>query len=165
MALVGQLVNQRAESGPRACCFFHQQRVEFVDVSSLARPDVHLHQSQTKRFATRTPTRSANLALRSRFKSGSKRFAASSATTSAREFASLWWKAILFCLMTDGPASSKCDLTLIKSVTPLRSSINWKRIDHKSPLRPCTRSPLCAMPSSRISHRSEFGCSTSHRLC
>ena len=36
MALVGQLVNQRAESGPRACCFFHQQRVEFVDVSSLA---------------------------------------------------------------------------------------------------------------------------------
>ena len=78
-----------------------------------------------------------------RFKSGSRRFAASSATTSAREFASMWWKAILFCLMTDGPASSKCDLTLIKSV---RSSISWKRIDHKSPLDPCTRSPLCAIP-------------------
>ena len=25
----------------------------------------------------------------------------------------MWWKAILFCLMTDGPASSKLDLTLI----------------------------------------------------
>ena len=70
-----------------------------------------------------------------------------------------------FCLMTDGPASSKCDLTLIKSVTPLRSSISWKRIDHKSPLDPCTRSPLCAMAcSSRISHQSEFGCSSSHRV-
>ena len=34
----------------------------------------------------------------------------------------MWWKAILFCLMTDGPASSKCDFTLIKSVTPLRST-------------------------------------------
>ena len=48
--------------------------------------------------------------------------------------------------MTDGPSSSKCDLALITSVTPLRSSISWKRIDHKSPLGPCSRSPLCAMP-------------------
>ena len=102
--------------------------------------------TRANRFATPTPTRSAHLALRSRFKSGSRRFAASSATTSAREFASMWWKAILFCLITDGPTSSKCDLTLMKSVTPLLSSINWKRIDHKSPFCPCTRSPLCAMP-------------------
>ena len=124
MALVDQLINQRAKSSPRACCFFHQQRV-----ASLG-PDVHLHQSQ--------PFRHPNPDTFSRF-------AASSATTSSREFASMWWKAILFCLMTDGPASSKCDLTLIKSVTPLRSSISWKRIDHKSPLGPCTRSHLCAM--------------------
>ena len=35
----------------------------------------------------------------------------------------------------------------MKSVTPLRSSINWKRIDHKSPLGPCTRSsPVCNAP-------------------
>ena len=165
MALVGQLVHQRAENSPRACCFFHHQRVEFVDIPSFTSlgPNVRLHQSQS--FRHPNPTRSAHLALRSRFKSGSRRFAASSATTSAREFASMWWKAILFCLMTDRPASSKCDLTLVKSVTPLRSSINWKRIDHKSPLGPCTKSPLCAMPSSRISHQSEFGCSSSHRLC
>ena len=152
MALVGQLINQRAESGPRACCFFHQQRVEFVDVSSFASlgPDVR------RRFATPNPTRSAHLALRSRFKSGNRRFAASSATTSAREFASMWWKAILFCLMADWPASFKCDFTLIKSVTPLRSSINWKRIDHKSPLGPCTRSPVCAMPLVTYSRRSNL---------
>ena len=30
-------------------------------------------------------------------------FAASSATTSAKEFASVWWKSILFCLIADGP--------------------------------------------------------------
>ena len=122
--------------------------------------------TKANRFATPTPTRSAHLALRSRFKSGNRSFAASSATTSAREFASMWWwKAILFCLMTDGPASSNCDLTLIKSVTPLLSSINWKRIDHKSPLGPCTRSPCVQCTSSRISRPSDFGCSTSHRLC
>ena len=68
--------------------------------------------TRANRFATPTPTRSAHLALRSRFKSGSRRFAASSATTSAREFASMWWKAILFCLMTDGPASFQVRLDL-----------------------------------------------------
>ena len=82
------------------------------------------------------------LALRSRFKSGSNHLAASSATKSAKEFA----KPILFCVMTDRPTSSKCDLTLRTSVTPLRSSISWNKIDHKSPLGPCSRSHLCAMP-------------------
>ena len=49
--------------------------------------------------------------------------------------------------MTDGLSSSKCDLTLITSVTPLRSSISWKRIDHKSPPGPCSRSPpVCNAP-------------------
>ena len=53
MALVGQLVHQRAESSPRACCFFHHQSVEFVDISSFASlgPNVRLHQSQSFRHA------------------------------------------------------------------------------------------------------------------
>ena len=55
----------------------------------------------------------------------------------------MWWKPILFCVMTDGTTSSKCDLTLTTSVTPLRSSISWNRIDHKSPLGPCSRSLPC----------------------
>ena len=79
MALVGQLVHQRAESSPRACCFFHYQRVEFVDIFSFACwPKCPLAPKPIV-FATPTPTRSAHLALRSRFKSGSRRFAASSA--------------------------------------------------------------------------------------
>ena len=86
--------------------------------------------------------RSAFLALRSRFMSGHKRFAASSATTSAKVFASMWWKSVLFCLIAFGPTSSKCDLTLMTSVKPLRTSINWKRIDHKSPFGPCSNSPV-----------------------
>ena len=58
----------------------------------------------------------------------------------------MWWKPILFCVITDGPTSSKCDLTLMTSATLLRSSISWNRIDHKSPLGPCSRSPPCTMP-------------------
>ena len=52
-----------------------------------------------------------------------------------------------------GPRLPSDDLTLMTSVTPLRSSISWNKIDH-----PCVR-----CPSSRISRQSEFGCSTSRR--
>ena len=56
-------------------------------------------------------------------------------------------EADLFCVMTDGPTSFKCDLTLMTSVTSLRSSNSWKRMDHKSPSGPCSRSPpVCDAP-------------------
>ena len=98
--------------------------------------------TSAKLLATPTPVRSAFLALRSRFMSGNKRFAASSATTSAKVFASMWWKSVLFCMIAVGSTSSKCDLTFVTSVKPLRTSINWERIDHKSPFGPCSNSPV-----------------------
>ena len=29
----------------------------------------------------------------------------------------MWWELILFCMIADGPTSTKCDLTLMTSVT------------------------------------------------
>ena len=135
--------------------FSYHQGFEFVDVARCTTfcPCVCLYQRQTFGHPD-SDAFSVFLALRSRFKSGSNRLAASSATTSAKELASMWWKPILFCVIDDGRTSSRCDLTLMTSVTPLRSSISWNRIAHKSPLGPSSHP--CA-------HQPECGCSTSRR--
>ena len=139
VALLSQFVNQLLDGRPCPCFFHCHEGFKFI-APRFAKMSAC---TSARRLAAPIPLRSAFLALRCRFRSGSNRFAASSATTSAKEFASMWWKPILFCVMTDGPTSSKCDLTLMTSVTPLPPSISWKWIDHKSPLGPCSKSP-CA---------------------
>ena len=146
MTLLSQFVHQLPNAIPCAC-FLHCQQGFKVPRCRL------LHHVWPRCLLERqtfghpeSDAFSLFLALRSRFRSGSNRFAASSATTSAKEFASMWWRPILFCVMTGRPTSSKCDLTLMTSVTPLRPSISWKKIDHKSPFGPCSKSPLCMMP-------------------
>ena len=144
MTLVSQFVHQPSDSRPCACFLLFQQRVKFVGIACFTAlsPDVRLHERQT--FGHTDSDALRLLALRSRFMSGNKRLAASSATTSAKEFASMWWTSILFCLIAVGPTSSKCNLTLMTSVKPLRVSINWKRIDHKSPFGPLFQvAPVC----------------------
>ena len=55
-------------------------------------------------------------------------------------------KALLSCWIADGPTSSRCDLTLMTYVMPLRPSINRKRLDHRSPFGPYSSSPVCVTP-------------------
>ena len=53
-----------------------------------------------------------------------------------------------FCLaeIAGGPTSSKCDLTLMTDVLPLRPAINGKRIDHRFPFGRFSSSHLCVTP-------------------
>ena len=84
-----------------------------------------------KRLATPIPMRSASVASRSRFRSGSKRFAACQGVCKH---------------VVEADLAVRDDLTLMTSVTSLRSSISWNRFDHKLPFGPCSKSPLCMMP-------------------
>ena len=52
----------------------------------------------------------------------------------------------LSCWIANGPTSSRCDLTLMTYVLPLRPSINRKRIDHRSQFGPYSSSPVCVTP-------------------
>ena len=85
--LSSQPLNQRQSRN----LLWFQQRIKFVDITRLAAfgSDVCLHQSQPFGHAELIPVRSALRAFCSRFTSGSRRLAASSATTSAKEFASM----------------------------------------------------------------------------
>ena len=46
VAFMGQIIHKLAENSPRACCFFLQQRIKFVDMTSFVSfgPNVCLHQ-------------------------------------------------------------------------------------------------------------------------
>ena len=49
-----------------------------------------------------------------------------------------------FCWIGDGPTSSKCDLTLMTSVLPLRPSTNRKKVSPQVPMWPVFQlAPLC----------------------
>ena len=106
-ALLSQFVHHLPSGRPCSRFFSDHQGFEFADVAYCTTfcPYVCLYQRQTFRDPD-SDTFSLFWALRSRFKSGSSRLANSSATTSAKEFASTWWKPILFCVVTDGPTSS-----------------------------------------------------------
>ena len=102
--------------------------------------------TSAKCLATLTPMRSACWALRFRFMSGNNFFAASSDTTSATEFASMWGKAILFCMIACRPTSSKCDLTLMTSVLPLAPVDQLEEDRPQVSFGHCCSSPLCVIP-------------------
>ena len=139
-------VHQPSDNRPCACFLHFQQRVKFVDIACFTAfsPDVRLHGCQTF-WPHLTPMRSAFRAFRSRFD-----VCAANVSPPPRprrppkNSQACGGNAILCCLMAGGPTSSKCGLTLTTSVLPLRPSINWKRIDHMSPMWPLFQlSPVC----------------------
>ena len=126
MALLSQFVHHHLNGRPCARFFVYHQGFEFIDVACCTTffPYVCLHQRQTFGNPDSDTFRLFGFAFQVlvRQQTFSRLF--------SHQLASMWWKPILFRAMTNGPSSSKSDLTLIKSVTPLRSSISWKRIDH-----------------------------------
>ena len=143
--LLSQFVHQLPNGNPCTRFFSYHQGFEFVDVACCTtfRPDVCMCQRQTFGRPDSDAFRLFDFAFQLQVKVQS--FSRLLSHHVYQRICKHVVEADLVFVITDGPASSKCDLTLMTSVAPLRSSISWNKIDHKSPLGPCSKSLLCVM--------------------
>ena len=102
VALLSQFVHHLPNGRPCARFFNNHQGFEFVDVACCTTLSLYVCLYQRQSFGHPDPDTFSLFGFAFQIQ-GSNRPAASSATTSAKEFASMWWKPMLLCVITMGP--------------------------------------------------------------